>query len=164
MEVVMPTHPKKLVMKWVVDKTKDISGIELADPKQAAKHGFGVIGEEFNEKFFIIAYSCRKEYIGEQVVTQGDHTSTQVNPVGIITAILMAGAQKVIVMHNHPSGDPTPSQEDRAITTVLAAILQYFKIDLMDHIVLGDDGEFFSILFNRRFNFNDPWDNEEPVT
>lgn len=156
----MPKHPKIFDLRWIVDKSRDISDIEIADPHQAAKHGQGVIGESYNEQFFVILYDANKEYLGEKVISTGDHTSVNVNVAAIVRAVLFSGAKMVLIMHCHPPGDPDPSQADKSTTQLLQMILGIFKVHLMDHIILGDEGNYYTFLFDEIKNYNDGWDDE----
>lgn len=62
----------------------------------------------------------------------------------ILTEVIKVNAPKMIIIHNHPSGDPTPSRADIEITNRIYACCELFQIKLLDHIVIGD-GKFESI-------------------
>jgi DNA repair protein RadC len=72
------------------------------------------------------------------VVAVGTLNATVVEPRDVFREALLGAAAAVVVFHNHPSGDPSPSPDDVALTRRLAAAGTLMGIDLVDHIVLGD--------------------------
>ena len=61
-----------------------------------------------------------------------------VHPGSVFRLAVMASASAILVMHNHPSGDPTPSQEDRVLTARLVSAGEVLGIRVLDHLVIGD--------------------------
>ncbi|TWT91625.1 hypothetical protein Pla100_50160 [Neorhodopirellula pilleata] len=74
-----------------------------------------------------------------EVCTVGTLDASLVHPREVFKAAILAGASAVLLMHNHPSGDPTPSREDRAVTDRLEQVGKIIGINVLDHIVVGDD-------------------------
>jgi len=70
-------------------------------------------------------------------VTRGTITESLLHPREVFRAAILRGAACVIVAHNHPSGDPSPSQEDRATTRRLREAGRLLQIEVLDHIILG---------------------------
>ena len=81
---------------------------------------------------------------GFKVVSTGSLTASLVHPREVWRAALHLCAAAVVFVHNHPSGDPAPSQEDQEITRRLKETGEMLGIRVLDHVVLGDDGRFFS--------------------
>jgi DNA repair protein RadC len=81
----------------------------------------------------------------ELVVTRGILDASVVHPREVFRAAITESAAAVILVHNHPSGDPTPSPEDRAVTLQLAAAGRTLGIPVLDHVVVGD-GRFVSFV------------------
>ncbi|MEZ4320964.1 MAG: DNA repair protein RadC [Myxococcota bacterium] len=79
----------------------------------------------------------RRRVIGHRVLTRGSHAFTIVDPRQVFRVALKLGASAVILAHNHPSGDPTPSAMDRDITDRVAAAGRVLGVPLLDHLVLG---------------------------
>ena len=79
---------------------------------------------------------CR--YMGQVLLAEGTCNTAVISPREVYIEALMHRACGVILLHNHPSGDPTPSKEDRAVTTMCALAGENLGIPLMDHIVIGD--------------------------
>jgi DNA repair protein RadC len=72
------------------------------------------------------------------IVALGALNSASVQPRDVYREATLAGAAAIVVFHNHPSGDPSPSPEDVALTRHLAAAGTLLGIDLVDHIILGE--------------------------
>ncbi|MEI9966921.1 MAG: JAB domain-containing protein [Candidatus Moraniibacteriota bacterium] len=70
-------------------------------------------------------------------MSTGTLDTTSVHPREVFRAAVVASASAVILMHNHPSGDPTPSQEDIKVTRELVQAGQVMRIDVLDHVIVG---------------------------
>lgn len=95
--------------------------------------------------------SCRVAFldsknavISEREMNRGTVNYSSVYPREIIKAALEAGAVAMVFCHNHPSGNPEPSSCDREITRELVAACRLMDMKLLDHIVIGENGRFFS--------------------
>ena len=73
-----------------------------------------------------------------EIVHVGGTTEITVDPAAIIRSALLVNAKNIIVAHNHPSGDPTPSTEDKNITMKIKAACQLLNLYLQDHIIIGE--------------------------
>jgi DNA repair protein RadC len=76
-------------------------------------------------------------------VARGSIDNVYVAPRDIFKTAILSNAAMFVVAHNHPSGDPTPSQDDVAITRAIAAGAQLMSVPILDHIVIGD-GRYYS--------------------
>jgi DNA repair protein RadC len=95
------------------------------------------------ERFLNLLLDGRHRTIGLDEVSVGTATASLVHPREIFKPVILANACGFILIHNHPSGDPNPSQEDRDITNRLKEAAALMGVPLLDHIVLGEKG-FFS--------------------
>lgn len=84
------------------------------------------------------------------VVTRGILNSALVHPREVFRAALHANAMSVVAAHNHPSGDPTPSPDDSAITQQLVASGEMIGIALLDHVIVGG-GRYMSFADQKMF-------------
>jgi DNA repair protein RadC len=81
----------------------------------------------------------RRRVLAHRVLTVGSHAFTIVDPRQIYRVALKVGASAVVLAHNHPSGDPTPSTMDRDITERVAAAGRVLCVPLLDHLVIGSE-------------------------
>ena len=91
------------------------------------------------EQLRVLLLNTKNEVVGQRVVYQGNVNSSIVRPAEVLRPAVVESVPSIIVSHNHPSGDPTPSPEDVAITKELAAAGKLLGVELLDHIVIGGD-------------------------
>lgn len=89
------------------------------------------------EEFHALLLNSRHRVIREVLVTRGILDSALIHPREVFRPAVSEGAAGVILVHNHPSGDPTPSAEDRAVTRQLAEAGKAIGIPVLDHLVIG---------------------------
>ena len=89
------------------------------------------------EVFGILALDSKHKLLGEKIVATGGRHSVAVTPADVFQAALPYRPRSVVAFHNHPSGDPHPSEEDKALTYRLARSGEVLGIALVDHIVIG---------------------------
>lgn len=94
------------------------------------------------EQFGVVLLDSRHRLVKAQALTVGTLDCSVVHPRDVFRTALEANAASVVVFHNHPSGDPTPSPEDEALTRRLAAAGAVLGVDLLDHLVLADASYF----------------------
>jgi DNA repair protein RadC len=91
------------------------------------------------EEFHLVALDSQSQVLREVLITRGLLNSSLVHPREVFRAAIVEAAAGIIVVHNHPSGDPTPSAEDRAATKQLAAAGQLLDVPLYDHVIIAGD-------------------------
>ena len=96
------------------------------------------------EEFHALLLNTRHRVVREVLVTRGTLDSSLIHPREVFRHAVAEGAAGVILVHNHPSGDPTPSPEDRAVTRQLAEAGRAVGIPVLDHVVVGR-GAFVSL-------------------
>lgn len=105
-------------------------------------------GRLLTEHFFVFVLDTKMELVGYHDISAGTLNSTQVHPREVFqAAIATPKSAAVVVAHNHPSGDPTPSREDIDVTRRLLQAGEILGIPVMDHVVVGD-GSYTSIRSN----------------
>lgn len=97
------------------------------------------------EHFWALALSTRNHLIRIIEVSVGSLNASIVHPRELFKAAVAVSAASVVVVHNHPSGDPTPSGADIQLTRRLVKAGDVLGIELLDHVVIGDDGEHASL-------------------
>lgn len=97
------------------------------------------------ELFCAVALDAKSRPIREIEIARGGLSACPVAPADVFRALVREAAASAIVVHNHPSGEPTPSAEDVALTERLARAGELIGIRLLDHVVIGREG-YFSFL------------------
>ncbi|MCP4095918.1 MAG: JAB domain-containing protein [Planctomycetaceae bacterium] len=92
------------------------------------------------EEFHIVTLDTKNQVIDTHQITVGTLDASLVHPREVFRAAIKDAASSVILVHNHPSGDPTPSQQDHAVTRRLTESGELIGIEVLDHIVLGKNG------------------------
>jgi DNA repair protein RadC len=90
------------------------------------------------EEFHALLLNAQHVVIREVLVTRGILDASLIHPREVFRTAVEAGAAAIVLVHNHPSGDPTPSAEDRAVTRQLAAAGRALGIPVLDHVIVGD--------------------------
>lgn len=96
------------------------------------------------EEFIVLLLDAKHKVSAVHSVSVGTLTVTIVHPREVYKAAILANSASIILAHNHPSGDPTPSQEDRILTKRLCEAGKILGIKVLDHIVMGEAGRFYS--------------------
>ncbi len=92
------------------------------------------------ECFVVLLLNTRRRVIGHHLVSIGTLDTILVHPREVFrVAIIAGGVSAVLLMHNHPSGDPTPSEGDIKVTRDLIRAGQLLKIEVLDHVIVGFD-------------------------
>ena len=91
------------------------------------------------ERVYCIAMNTKNEIIGFSQIAQGNINNCNFDVKGLFKTILLCNASKFILIHNHPSGNPAPSNEDIAMTKMIFSALSGIGIQLYDHIIVGDE-------------------------
>ena len=91
------------------------------------------------EEFHLLALDTRSRVLRDVLVTRGLLDSSLVHPREVFRAAISEAAAGIILVHNHPSGDPTPSAEDRAVTRQLVAAGQLLDLPVYDHVIVAGD-------------------------
>lgn len=89
------------------------------------------------EEFHALLLNARHRILREVLVTRGILDASLIHPREVFRLAVSEGAASVILVHNHPSGDPRPSSEDRAVTRQLSAAGRALGIPVLDHVVIG---------------------------
>jgi DNA repair protein RadC len=95
------------------------------------------------ECFFIMLLDSKNRVMKEEKISEGTLTSALVHPREAFTPAIRESAASIIIVHNHPSGDPTPSREDEDITARLNEGGRLLGISVLDHIIIGQ-GRYYS--------------------
>ena len=89
------------------------------------------------ENFIVVHLSTRKKPIGFEVISNGTLDTLLVHPREVFKSAIIANSAAIILCHNHPSGDPSPSDADITVTRNLIKAGQLMQIQVIDHVILG---------------------------
>ncbi len=114
----------------------------LATPRAVWRHLALDLRDQDRERFLALCLNARNELIREVVVSLGSLNASIVHPREVYKPALACSAAALVIVHNHPSGDPAPSREDREVTRVLAEAGRLLDVPLHDHVIVGADAYF----------------------
>jgi DNA repair protein RadC len=119
--------------------------LTLTDPRIAARILGPLLAGEIVEVFAVACLSTRHRLLAWHVLSRGTRSSTPISLADVfVPACLTPGTTALLVVHNHPSGDPTPSPDDARLTLRLAQAADILDLSLLDHLIVGDAGRYFS--------------------
>jgi DNA repair protein RadC len=111
----------------------------IREPEDVVRLFAGRLRDLQVEEFHLLALDSQSQVLREVLVTRGLLNSSLVHPREVFRAAIAEAAAGIIVVHNHPSGDPTPSAEDRAVTQQLAAAGRLLDLPVYDHVIIAGD-------------------------
>ena len=122
-----------------------LSTLVLNTPKTAAGVLAPPLRDEPVEVLAVVCLSTRQRLLAWHLLSRGTRASTPVSiPDVFIPACLTPGTTGLLVLHNHPSGDPVPSADDVALTTRLRAAAVILDIPVLDHLIVGEGERYYS--------------------
>ena len=147
-----------------ISKIKGIKGVKAIELVAAFKLGHRIAEEQFaqekidtpelvynllgaemralrNESLRVLLLDTRYHLIGREEVSSGSVNESIAHPREVFRPAIIASAYAVIVAHNHPSGDPAPSQADHGLTRRLSEAAELLQIKLLDHVIIGAPAE-----------------------
>ena len=107
------------------------------------------LARETREHFVVLSCDSQMQVRGRKTIHIGTLTASMVGPREVFREAIREAASTIIVAHNHPSGDPTPSPEDLAVTRKLVQVGELLDIPVVDHLIVGD-GRFVSLKRQRK--------------
>lgn len=108
--------------------------------QQAVNAARALIGDDADREYFAVLHLDQKnKVVSSCIVSVGTVSATLVHPREVFKSAILANASRIILVHNHPSGDPTPSPDDWEITIGLIEAGRILGINVLDHIVLGEN-------------------------
>lgn len=114
------------------------SQLSFHNPVSIAKYYMERLRHEEQEVMICMMLDSKNHLLGEEMITRGISNATLVTPREVFLAALKYHAVNLILVHNHPSGDPSPSECDMDVTTRVLEAGELIGIHLLDHIIIGD--------------------------
>ena len=153
----MAMYLRELTIRFGTARASDGERVQLpvgevvASPREVASLLYPLLALEPVEVFSVLCLSVKHRVVGYAPVSRGTLDGTIVHPREVFRVALMASAASICLVHNHPSGNPSPSPDDDRLTVRLVACGELMGIEVADHIVLGD-GAYFSYREAGRLN------------
>lgn len=122
-----------------IAKSVRIKEVSFDNPALVADFYMEKLRHEKQERFVACLLGSKGRYLGERVLSVGSVNASIVSPRDLFIQALQEQAVSVIILHNHPSGEPQPSREDMQVTKCIAECGKMLQIELIDHIIIGDN-------------------------
>jgi DNA repair protein RadC len=111
---------------------------QFATPREVAAYLLPLFGSYPVERFGILLLDTRHRLLRTRILSIGSLDASVVHPREVFREAILAGAAALVLFHNHPSGDPSPSRDDLSLTRRMMAAGDLVGIDVLDHVVLAD--------------------------
>ena len=115
-------------------------GTALRGPADVFRHFHPTLRDAPHERFLVVLLDGRHRVLRHELVSQGTLTASLVHPREVFRPALRESAAALVLVHNHPSGDPAPSAEDRDVTARLVRAGDLLGIPVLDHVVVAERG------------------------
>ncbi|HEY8347255.1 MAG TPA: DNA repair protein RadC [Symbiobacteriaceae bacterium] len=112
--------------------------VELSNPRAVYQYLAPRMSHLEHEQFVVILLNAKNQVIDIESISAGTLTASLVHPREVFKSAIRRSAYAIILAHNHPSGDPSPSHEDRVVTERLISAGRILGIEVLDHLVVGD--------------------------
>lgn len=119
--------------RWAIRSPEDVSKLMMEEMRHLTQ-----------EHFVCLFLNTKNQVIAQHTIFIGSLNSSIVHPREVFKEAIRRSSASIICLHNHPSGDPTPSKEDIEVTKRLISVGQIVGIDMLDHVIIGD-GRFCSL-------------------
>ena len=135
---------KIIAMYEILRRTNKLNKQGFKQKIQTAQDVFNYFVDELQDKkkehFYSLYLDTKNRIIEEKLVSKGILNASLIHPREVFNPAIKASANSIILVHNHPSGDHTPSREDEEVTKMLFNAGDMLGITVLDHVVVGKDG------------------------
>lgn len=126
------------VVRRVASKRLD-PGVQVTSSADVQEHFGPLLADEMREVFYALLLDTKNRLLRKVRISEGSLGASLVHPREAFRPAIREAAASVLFLHNHPSGDPTPSSEDRRVTDRLKRAGELLGIPVLDHVVVGRD-------------------------
>ena len=116
----------------------------ISNPADGARIVKAYIGNSDREHFVVVCLDTRNNITAIHTVSIGNINSSIVHPREIFKVAILANSAALIIAHNHPTGEPSPSEEDKKATKRIVNAGEILGIEVLDHIIVGDEEQYIS--------------------
>ena len=114
------------------------NGTPIKSAKDVFEYAVQRLPNSDKEQFMILHLDSKNRIIKDEIISIGTLNASIVHPREIFKSAIKESANAIILTHNHPSGDPTPSEEDEKITDIIFQTGEIVGINVLDHVIIGD--------------------------
>jgi DNA repair protein RadC len=129
-----------------IAQTRRSNALSMDNPRSIADYYMERLRHERQEVFMGAFFDAKCGFLGDCQITRGSSSQALVAPAELFRRAILCNARMIVVLHNHPSGDPSPSGQDEEITRELCEGARLLGLLLSDHVIIGD---------NRYFSFRE---------
>lgn len=115
-------------------------GDRYTTPQAVFAHYYEHLRDHKRERFIALLLDSKNRLLREVAISEGSLTASIVHPREVFAPVVRESAAAVLFVHNHPSGDPSPSREDLDITRRLKEVGEIMGVRVLDHIIIGNEG------------------------
>lgn len=127
---------KEYILKVAEDEKKDITSPAIV--VEIMKEDFSPV----NESMHILILNIKNQIIEKYLVAKGNYNTLLIKPIDIIRPVIMTAGNNIIIVHNHPSGDSSPSEEDINFTKKMKKGCDVVGINILDHVIYTDENHY----------------------
>jgi DNA repair protein RadC len=153
-EIAAAVRPRAKKRAWPVSRTvaaafelgrrasteRGVDAPRLASAKDVAEWAQPRLSDLAHEELWLLALDGRSRLRAARQIAKGGLHGASIRPADPLRVALRLDATAFVLVHNHPSGDPTPSKEDRVLTLAVAAAAEIVGVPLVDHVVVATNG------------------------
>jgi len=140
MESKKVTEDDILIMAKQLSRKRLARGRTISSPGEVKEHLRNLLHDRENEVFAVLLLDTKHRVLAFRKLFYGTIDAASVYPREVVKQALQVNAAALILVHNHPSGDPTPSEADRHLTKRLEESLALIDVRVLDHIIVGTEG------------------------
>jgi DNA repair protein RadC len=137
----MKLYKSKIDFYKLIKKPSDIPKVKITSSLEIFEYSKKYIFSEIDvcEYFYIVCLNRANNTIGYHMISKGGTTGTIVDPLILSKIVVDSLAQSIILLHNHPSGNSRPSNEDIKLTTKIKNCLNIFNVTILDHLIITNN-------------------------
>lgn len=128
--------------------------ITINDEESMIKYVNAKLSHKQEEFFMVLILDSGYHFIGDDVISKGGTTGTTCAPKDVFRKAIKIGGKNIILVHNHPTGDLTPSKDDVLVTRRLAKLGLFLGVEIADHLIIGRN-KHYSMTYNGHLNIQD---------
>jgi DNA repair protein RadC len=139
-----PTRAARLLAAFALARRVNAVALEpgkrVRSSREVFRHYNALLRDKKKEVFMVLLLDSKNRILREERISEGSLTGAIVHPREVFQRAVRESAAAILALHNHPSGDPSPSEEDYQITLRLQEAGKVLGIHLLDHVILGESG------------------------